>query len=92
MSECKSECKSEWVEILDPQALHRALQLCRGDYQKALVLGIEALSGSTLRGKARKWNSRYARSRDALLRRLSQEGIPWTVTSGKNGRHILVIG
>ena len=50
--------------------LKQALKLARGAYQRALIEGDETWSGSSLKGKAKKWSSKYARSRKELLARL----------------------
>jgi len=55
--------------------LEKALGLCRGRYQRALVQGEQNWSGSDLRGKASKYGGRYAASRAALLERLVDAGI-----------------
>jgi len=81
-----------WTEIKNEQALTQALEQARGTYQRALLLGVEALSGSTLKGKARQYGARYHRSREALLGRLTEAGIPWCERRGDHGRRILVIG
>jgi len=82
----------KWVEVLDEGTLEKALDLCKGEYQRRLVLGYESLSGSTLRGLASRWNSRYAESRDNLLHRLRKAGIPVSEKRGPFNRRILVIG
>lgn len=42
----------------------------RGSYQRALLEGYQAWSGADLVGKAKKWSSGYAASRDALIERI----------------------
>ena len=59
--------------IVDPDIEDIALSHCRGSYQRGLVLGVEALSGSTLRGEAAKWALRYRDSASALLARLQSD-------------------
>lgn len=76
---------------LDEASLREALALCRGPYQRALVLGHHALSGATLRGRAASYARVYARSRDALLSRLYAAGVGREVR-GPRGRRVLVIG
>lgn len=49
-----------------------AMPMARGCYQRALLHGQEALSGATLRGKAKKYGAHYAASRKNLLRRLAK--------------------
>ena len=69
-----------------------ATELARGCYQRNLLGGSEALSGSTLRGRAAKYSGRYAASRRNLLHRLSAAGIEWHEMRGVRGRRILVLG
>lgn len=47
----------------------------RGTYQQDLLTGRARWSGSDLRGTAKKFGGRYARSRRALLARLRAAGI-----------------
>lgn len=79
-------------KILDKEAFEKARALCRGAYQENLLIGIEALSGSTLRGKARRYSAQYKRSAQSLLRRMTEAGIPWREERGPHGKRILVIG
>ncbi len=72
--------------------LDRALELCRGDYQRAIVLGTEAISTSTLRGKAQCYSGRYKESSQALLTRLRAAGIPASVRVEARGRRVVTIG
>lgn len=82
----------KWVEVKDERALAGALALCKGQYQQNLVLGFEALSGSTLRGKAKEYGGKYEASRRHLLKRLQSAGIPVSEREGTHGKRILVIG
>jgi hypothetical protein len=82
----------EWVKVLDPQAQQKALHLTRGRYQREVILGTHNISGSTLSGKARDYAARYKRSREALLERLTQAQIPWSIEVQAHGRKILVFG
>ena len=81
-----------WSRIENQADLDRALELAQGTYQRNLLLGHENLSGSTLKGRARSWGGRYQASRNGLLRRMTEAGIPWTEERGERGRRILVIG
>jgi hypothetical protein len=83
---------SGWTIITDDAAHARALELARGSYQRGLLNGIESLSGSTLRGAARSWGSRYKISRENLLARLSAAGVLWTERRGAHRIRVLVIG
>lgn len=81
-----------WTIVKDAPTLRAALSHARGSYQRNLVLGRESLSGSTLRGQAKQYSGRYARSRDNLLVRLQSAGIPISETVGDHNRRILIIG
>lgn len=50
------------------------------------------MSGSTLRGRARKYAGRYKLSRDNLIHRLNKHGIPCGETTGDHNRRVLVVG
>jgi hypothetical protein len=76
----------------DDESVSRALSLCKGDYQRDLILGIESLSGATLQGKAKQFSGKYKKSRDAILNRMTNAGIPWREITGPRNRRILVIG
>lgn len=82
----------DWTRVTDPAALDKALTLAKGRYQRNILLGAEAWSGSTLTGKARKYGGRYAVSRASLAVALHQAGVPHGFETGKNGKIILVIG
>jgi hypothetical protein len=83
---------TKWSRV-SHDALQSALVACAGSYQRALVRGEEALSGSTLRGKANKYGSAYARSRANLLRRLARPifGLRVAEVTEAHGRRVLVI-
>lgn len=81
-----------YSKIVCEDAYRAALALCRGHYQEAVIRGSEALSGATLRGRARAYGARYRESRENLLSRMSAAGIPWREERGKHGKRILVIG
>jgi hypothetical protein len=76
----------------DESAVNLALQLCKGDYQRDLILGSESLSGATLKGKAKQFSGKYKQSRDAILNRMTNAGIPWREITGPHSKRILVIG
>ena len=77
---------------LDSEAVRAALALARGCYQRAIVQGDACLSGADLRGNAAKYSGRYARSRAALLGRMTRAGVPWHERRAAHGRRVLVIG
>jgi len=62
-----------------------ALKLARGTYQRNLVLGRETLGGSTLRGKAKSYMSKYNQSARSLVARLKAAGIKHTIKLGPRG-------
>lgn len=77
--------------VLDPAALAAALPLARGCYQRALLHGWARLSGAGLRGRARSYAGRYARSRANLLARLTRAGVVWREDRGERGLRLLVL-
>lgn len=81
-----------WTIVNDVDALNAALKLARGCYQRALLQGVENLSGSTLRGRAKEYAGRYKQSAETLLFRMTSAGIPWTEIRGDHNKRILVIG
>lgn len=84
---------SNWLRIADPAAYEKALPLAKGSYQRAILNGEEAMSGSTLKGSAKmKWGAAYARSRWNLLKRLTKNGIPNGIEVQRGGKRVLVIG
>lgn len=72
--------------------LDRALACARGDYQRAIILGGESLSGSTLRGTAKSYGYHYRASSKNLLSRIEAAGIRVREERGKHGARILLIG
>lgn len=83
---------AKYIEILDPAQHEKALTLTRGCYQRNLLLGIESLSGATLRGRAKEYGARYFASRAHLLARLRTAGISVSERRAEHGRRVLVIG
>lgn len=81
-----------YSKILCEEAFERALALCKGRYQEDVIRGIESLSGATLRGRAKQYGAQYKRSRENLLKRMTEAGIPWREERGPHGKRILVIG
>lgn len=80
------------TKILCEEAFKQALALCKGTYQENLVRGVEALSGATLKGRAKNYWKHYKASRENLLARMTEAGIPWREERGPNNKRILVIG
>src|SRR5690606_38439817 len=79
-----------YVKILCEDSYRRALALCKGTYQENLLRGIESLSGATLKGRAKQFWARYRASRENLLARMTEAGIPWREERGEHGKRILV--
>lgn len=84
--------RTQWTIHKSAASKLSALKLTRGSYQAGLIRGWENLSGSTLKGAARKYGARYMRSRIALLSRLKSAGIPVSEEVAEHGARILVIG
>lgn len=74
------------------EVLEQALQLARGSYQADILLGREALSGATLRGKAAKYSSKYKQSAQSIMRRCQLAGLPVREQIGAHGKRLVVIG
>jgi len=72
--------------MLETKYRQQALDLCKGEYQRGIVLGKHSLSGVGKEG------ARYAKSRTSLLARLKENGIPVREEKGDHGKRILVIG
>lgn len=64
-----------WLISYDADAMQLAYEQARGSYQRALLDGDEAWSGSTLQGKAAQYGGRYAESRNNLKERLEKVGV-----------------
>lgn len=79
-----------WTEATD-RAYALALSLTKGSYQRGIVEGYEALSGSTLRGRAKNYGAHYAKSRDAFLKRCRAAGIAIAIHARAHGKKILVL-
>lgn len=70
-----------------------ALKLARGDYQRGIITGEYAWSGADLRGTAKSYAGRYRKSREALLERILEAGIPARIeTVNRHGKLALVFG
>jgi hypothetical protein len=69
-----------------------AYSLAHGEYQRGVLRGYEALSGSTLKGKAGRYRGKYQASLYALLKRLRAAGIPVAEERQDHGRRVLVLG
>jgi hypothetical protein len=67
------------------------LALCKGSYQRGIVLGTESISGSTLKGSAATYSGKYRASSAALISRLRLAGIP-VIERREGGARILYFG
>ncbi len=71
--------------------IDEALALCRGSYQRDLVMGQQAWSGADLRGKAREYGMSYRRSRRNLIRRLEEAKVAY-LTIVAHGEIVMELG
>ena len=69
-----------WAVVTDAEALDTALRLARGTYQRAVVVGTESSSGSTLqdRGIGATFRKMYEARLLQFLRRLADAGVSVT--------------
>ena len=88
----KSTLSGVWSLVLNRYSYSSALDCTKGCYQEDLINGWHSLSGSTLKGEAKRWKSRYAESRDALLNRLFHANVAHCEAIGPNNRRVLVLG
>lgn len=84
--------RNTWA-VYTGDARNKALRVAKGAYQRALICGQESLSGSTLRGEARRWGAQYARSRDAVLERIQDQTdvSVYEIRRPRGGRRVLVL-
>lgn len=79
---------------LSHKALERALACARGSYQRDLLLGHQAWSGSDLTGKARRYSTHYYQSRQSVAKRLIEAGFRlddhYIKIDGRNRRFLIV--
>ena len=68
-----------WSKILSPVALDAALQLAQGPYQRAVIMGTESASGSTLKDRhiGATFRKNYWRSLNVFFGRLTAAGVAW---------------
>ena len=81
-----------WTVCTSESVKAAALAQARGSYQRAIVEGVESLSGSTLRGRARSYGYWYKRSRANFLGRLTAAGVSWSERRESRGARVLVLG
>ena len=80
------------MTITTDETLNRALNVAAGNYQENVLRGIDDWSGSSLRGNAKDYASKYAESRRGLLDRLTKAGmLILEVRVGTRRRHDVVI-
>jgi len=72
--------------VNNPETQRAALKLAKGCYQRDILLGNEAISGSTLRGKAKNYGSRYRRSAEAVIARCQSAGLDVDICIMDHGR------
>jgi hypothetical protein len=76
---------------LDQGAERAAMRQARGRYQRAILRGEQRISGSDLRGEARRWSGRYAASVANLLERCAAAGIVCGEQRGVRGLRVLTL-
>lgn len=81
----------KYSQVASKAAMMRALAQAKGSYQRDLIHGHEALSGSTLRGKAARYSAHYAASARNLMDRLRAAGLSVSELRAEHGRRVLVI-
>lgn len=73
------------------KAIELALTLCRGEYQRAIVLGKRNISGSDIKGRrAKKQAASYRASRITLLSRMVAAKIPWKIVMVNRKRELIL--
>lgn len=80
-----------WIAFRSLSVQQAALAQAKGCYQRNLLEGWEAWSGSTLKGKASRYGARYAGSRTSLITRLRAAGIPVAFET-RGQRKVAVVG
>ncbi|MCK9600955.1 MAG: hypothetical protein M0R06_18075 [Sphaerochaeta sp.] len=72
--------------VNNPETQRAALKLAKGRYQRDILLGNEAISGSTLRGTARNYGGRYRRSAESVIARCMAAGLAVDIRIMEHGR------
>ena len=83
---------NSYAIINDTAVLDQALSLCRGSYQRDVLLGRESLSGSTLKGKAKSYGGKYKASAASILRKCQLAGLAVREESGPHNKRLVVVG
>ncbi len=74
-------------------AVRWALEYARGNFQRGIVTGQQRLSLSDLKGNAKLYSGKYARSRDSILALIrTDRRLDVSENTGKHGLRVLVIG
>ena len=73
----------------DESLRDRALELANGSYQHGLLTGSKRWSGSDVPNQ---YSSSYSKSRNTLLKRLNDAGIPAKKIKVDGGRVVLLVG
>jgi hypothetical protein len=81
---------TKWARVTE-EAFKTALSCCKGRYQESVVNGLEAISGSTLQGKAKDYIGKYRRSVGALMHRMEMAGLYVHEETEECNRRVLVI-
>lgn len=76
--------------VRNQKAFEEALKLARGRYQRNLLYGRARLSGTELRGKAKRYGASYWRSRYNFMERLRRARLG-REERGDHGKRVLVI-
>lgn len=80
-------------EVNNQETLNKALKLCKKNsvYQQAILLGIHAISGATLKGKAKNYSDRYKKSANSIIQKCQENGLDVKVKVKKFGKRVVVI-
>lgn len=79
--------------IVGDHDFSKAYEVAKTPYQKDILINIQKISGSDLKGKARRYSGSYLNSRYNLLKRVKESGATcYVVRHRKNGRLELWFG
>ncbi len=88
----EEKTRGKVVFVSPDEARVLALRHARGCYQQGILYGSYSLSGADLRGRAKDYAGRYATSRNNLLKRIKEAGIPIKEVWGEHNKRVLVFG
>jgi len=79
-------------EVNNKETLDKALKLCRksSTYQQSILLGIHAISGATLKGKAKKYSDRYKKSANSIIQKCQSNGLDVKIEIKKFNKKVVV--